>query len=469
MSHLAGLITINIPPGEDIVGNDTNVVYIDNGLIRGDDNFAYLYGTANPTVTIGGAATANSGTLRLGGATGSGAIAANTLAINAVDSITSQCGANSAWTHSGAMQLTAVATNALPTLALNSTKPVLQFINSTGGAAMKRWTVWVDGSGNLFTGTSDDAGVYIQNATQTTRTGANVTSHRFFINGSIQAAIDNTGFTVTGNLNPTGAVYAQLLSAAANPAVIASVTNSGVTSFSSSNLGGITMYDASQPVNARSCDLINYQGGVRFRLKNDIGGTVIEPLAFLGGYAGYTGIVSNSGNGTWTHISTNSTYPSPSFMISAPQDPMIRFGASGGTANRRNWYISGKNGNFLELGILNDNGATVTPAYHAFRGTDTVGGHNWFLGDNTITNPAMQLGVGGLTMNLAGIATADASAIIDLQSTTQGFLLPRMTSAQRNSIVSPADGLMVYDNITHDLYIYKAGAGGGWKVVTTTS
>lgn len=53
-----------------------------------------------------------------------------------------------------------------------------------------------------------------------------------------------------------------------------------------------------------------------------------------------------------------------------------------------------------------------------------------------------------------GIAPPDASAILDLTSTTQGFLYPRMTSAQRNAIASPATGLMVYQtDATEGVYV----------------
>jgi hypothetical protein len=43
-----------------------------------------------------------------------------------------------------------------------------------------------------------------------------------------------------------------------------------------------------------------------------------------------------------------------------------------------------------------------------------------------------------------GTTTPHASAVLDLTSTTQGFLPPRMTQAQRNAISSPASGLMVW-------------------------
>ena len=41
-----------------------------------------------------------------------------------------------------------------------------------------------------------------------------------------------------------------------------------------------------------------------------------------------------------------------------------------------------------------------------------------------------------------------SSAILDVESTTKGMLIPRMTTAQRASIASPATGLLVFDNTT---------------------
>ena len=43
-----------------------------------------------------------------------------------------------------------------------------------------------------------------------------------------------------------------------------------------------------------------------------------------------------------------------------------------------------------------------------------------------------------------GTTTPDASSVLEVQSTTQGMLTPRMTSAQRAAISAPATGLIVY-------------------------
>ena len=49
----------------------------------------------------------------------------------------------------------------------------------------------------------------------------------------------------------------------------------------------------------------------------------------------------------------------------------------------------------------------------------------------------------GMAVNANG-ATARSPAMLDVSSTSQGVLMPRMTAAQRNAISSPANGLLVY-------------------------
>jgi hypothetical protein len=62
-----------------------------------------------------------------------------------------------------------------------------------------------------------------------------------------------------------------------------------------------------------------------------------------------------------------------------------------------------------------------------------------------------------------GVTTNNASAKVQIDSTTQGFLPPRMTNAQRLAIASPAVGLMVYcTDLVEGLYVYKSM---GWTFV----
>jgi hypothetical protein len=59
-----------------------------------------------------------------------------------------------------------------------------------------------------------------------------------------------------------------------------------------------------------------------------------------------------------------------------------------------------------------------------------------------------------------GTSSPSSSSIVDLTSSSKGFLPPRMTESQRNSISSPTIGLMVYQtNGSDGVYVYKAS---GW-------
>jgi lysophospholipase L1-like esterase len=67
-----------------------------------------------------------------------------------------------------------------------------------------------------------------------------------------------------------------------------------------------------------------------------------------------------------------------------------------------------------------------------------------------------------------GTTSPNASALLDLSSTTQGFLPPRLTSIQINAISSPAAGLIVWNSDSLALFKYTGvgwlkaeGSGGG--------
>lgn len=63
-----------------------------------------------------------------------------------------------------------------------------------------------------------------------------------------------------------------------------------------------------------------------------------------------------------------------------------------------------------------------------------------------------------LTQNVGiGTNTPNASAALEIKSSSRGLLIPTMTSTQRNSIVSPFNGLLVYDSTVSRLYQYQSG------------
>ncbi len=81
-------------------------------------------------------------------------------------------------------------------------------------------------------------------------------------------------------------------------------------------------------------------------------------------------------------------------------------------------------------------------------------------------------GASGHAQSNVGIGnpTPDASSLLDLTSTTMGFLTPRMTQAQRNAITTPATGLLIYQTDNTPTFYYYTGtiwtpflsSGSGW-------
>ena len=83
-------------------------------------------------------------------------------------------------------------------------------------------------------------------------------------------------------------------------------------------------------------------------------------------------------------------------------------------------------------------------------------------GGTTVT----RIAVGGMSIGKGAGAGGNvvASAIFELQSTSKGFLPPRMTTAQKNAIGTPAAGLVVYDSSLNKLCVYT---GAAWETITS--
>jgi hypothetical protein len=87
----------------------------------------------------------------------------------------------------------------------------------------------------------------------------------------------------------------------------------------------------------------------------------------------------------------------------------------------------------------------------------------------TTTDAGFRLDVNGTarvqsTLKVGAATATNSSSVLDLESTTLGFLPPRMTTTQRNAIASPATGLVVYDTTLNKLYVRTASS---WEMVTS--
>ncbi len=67
------------------------------------------------------------------------------------------------------------------------------------------------------------------------------------------------------------------------------------------------------------------------------------------------------------------------------------------------------------------------------------------------------------TQNIGiGTNSPNASAVLEIKSANKGILLPRMTTAVRNTIASPAKGLLLYDSTLKSIVFQD---GSGWAEV----
>ena len=118
-------------------------------------------------------------------------------------------------------------------------------------------------------------------------------------------------------------------------------------------------------------------------------------------------------------------------------------------------------------------GSVTSQNIYNIDGTQTDGSRTYDIGSGQVLNFIKgDINLNGIafvddssaSVHIGGGATApEASAVLEVNSTTKGFLFPRMTSAQRLAIGTPATGLMVYQTDSREgVYIYKSF---GWVQV----
>lgn len=108
---------------------------------------------------------------------------------------------------------------------------------------------------------------------------------------------------------------------------------------------------------------------------------------------------------------------------------------------------------------LNNTNNTAQPAFIGMQNNEQVG----FYGNNSGWSFVMNTISGNVGM---GTLAPNASAQLDVSSTTKGLLLPRMTTTQRDAITTPAAGLVIFNTTTNGIEIKTSF---GWISVNTSS
>jgi hypothetical protein len=197
------------------------------------------------------------------------------------------------------------------------------------------------------------------------------------------------------------------------------------------------------------------------------------------GTPAYT-FTGNTNTGMWSPATGN-------IAISNNGVETVRIGSSGnvgiGTSSPGSFGLLAlvKNATGVTTGAVSNSNTTANDGakFASFYSTTEMSsiGHYWdggsFIGkvfsygDLTFLlgsgTPVERMRIGNA--GAVGIGTtANASALLDVQSTTKGVRMPNMTTTQKNAISSPAAGLMVFDTTLAKLCVYS---GTAWQTVTS--
>jgi len=213
-----------------------------------------------------------------------------------------------------------------------------------------------------------------------------------------------------------------------------------------------------------------------------IGGTSVDGIAIRNATSNFQAIaIGNGANAVATTDSVNSiaignfSYAdNNSFVSGSSVRPITNVYFGSGISNLRgdlvqtigagtSYAINGSGANGTNFA-----GGDITIAGGKGTGTGTPGDIILSTATATTTGTTLQSltqrwWVKGSTGILANVSSPNASAQLQIDSTTKGFLPPRMTSTQRTAISTPAVGLVVYQtDATEGLYQYLST---GWSAV----
>jgi len=210
-----------------------------------------------------------------------------------------------------------------------------------------------------------------------------------------------------------------------------------------------SVFDGMVAMDTTNNRLYIYSGGAWVRLANYSEIPTSLPLSSLTAATGTNSINNGDYQQTWNWNSLSGY----GFVVQSSATT-----ASNGS---RLFYV-------LRSGTNANAGVTSYSGYfsNSHIGTSSTNIAGLFSAQSGTNNYAIIVPSGGGRVGL-GTITPNASALLDVTSTTQGAVLPRMNTTQMNAISSPVAGLMVYNSDSTSYCYYngtawlKMGSGSG--------
>ena len=273
--------------------------------------------------------------------------------------------------------------------------------------------------------------------------GTNTPASKFTVQGAIRSDNGVTGYMIMIHDSGFGKIQTYTntklyLNELGNDIILGSTGNVSVgttTAQAKFHVVGNTFFDGNVGIGTNSLT------GFNFRIEKEIGGASTAVGSYVTSNVNNTAFLSAWGFAT--NLGTNASVTS---------NEIVHFRAAQKTFGA---------GSIITTQIGFASGSTLTGATsnYSFYSSLASGTNRWNL---YMVGTARNYLAGVLTI---GTTAPNASAMVQIDSTTQGFLPPRMTSAQRTAIATPAVGLVVYQTdggVAEGLYVYKST---GWSLL----
>jgi hypothetical protein len=316
-----------------------------------------------------------------------------------------------------------------PTLTAAADWRSIEWSNNTGWGLYGVGTANNYLNGNLLLGSTTSTGERLQ-VTGTARISASADAVPLTISGySLTGSNAQSALSITGTWNTTGAptlIFANVTNTASNAnSLLMDLQVGGSSQFQITRAGRVGVV-ASTPFVGFT---ISLSGGVNSATNYlNVTGTISSTSGFHSNYSSGANFQPTSGSATFVSYSLS---------------PTIN-------------QTGGANG--ITRGLFVNPTLTSAADWRSIEWSNNTGRGLWGVG--TANNA-----LAGAT-HIGSATDANASAILELTSTTRGLLLPRMTGAQAELIGTPADGLLVYINNGNGVTINSTGfwgrAAGAW-------
>jgi hypothetical protein len=188
--------------------------------------------------------------------------------------------------------------------------------------------------------------------------------------------------------------------------------------------------------------------------------------------AGYrldvNGSVRTTGSISAASAVARGTYLNQTLVATANGDILVGLDiaptfTNGAFTGLRNWALRLPNGSQIGCGF------SPNYSFYLAQNETTINSHSGFVGVQVASFNVARFfaSTGNLTLQQGGTFTEIPSARLAVNSTTQGVLIPRMTSTQRDAITSPAVGLQIFNTTTSCVEYFDTF--WGWMPVNANS